>query len=135
MASMSSEDAAKLYSLIEREYKSLKQTRPPYHAQDVAKRLTEYGLKLERLTDVATKEFEEFVYKVVGDLMITAYPPTVTVSVSHPPNLPVYVDPGDASPELLTEFYVALSAVYRSLGGSGLEVAGEQCRVVEGELQ
>jgi hypothetical protein len=40
--------------------------------------------------------------------------------------LTVYLDPGDAPQELITEFYLALSAVYRSFGGDGLKIVKEE---------
>jgi hypothetical protein len=39
------------------------------------------------------------------------------------PALIVYIDPGDSPKELIAELYVALSALYRSHGGSGLRIA------------
>ena len=36
--------------------------------------------------------------------------------------LTVYIDPGSAPPELIAELLVALSCLYVSFGGSGLEV-------------
>lgn len=47
--------------------------------------------------------------------------------------LRVLLDPGNASEELLTEFYVALSAYYRSLGGSGLSIKKDERRALVGE--
>ncbi len=46
----------------------------------------------------------------------------------------VYLDPGDAPTELLTDFFVALASVYRSMGGSGLKIVKDDRRlfVVEG---
>lgn len=40
------------------------------------------------------------------------------------PVLSVYVNPGNATSELITELYVALAAYYLSLGGTGLEIVG-----------
>jgi len=53
---------------------------------------------------------------------------------SEPEPLEVYLDPGEAPEELLTEFFVALSAVYRAHGGSGLKVIREQRRTFAGEV-
>ncbi len=49
-------------------------------------------------------------------------------------SLSVYLDPGDAPAELLTDFFVALASVYRSMGGSGLKIVKDERRsfVVEG---
>lgn len=44
-------------------------------------------------------------------------------------SLNVYLDPGESPPELIAELYMALSAVYRSVGGSGLEIAKGQLGV------
>lgn len=46
----------------------------------------------------------------------------------------VLVDPGTAPAELLTELYGALSAYYRSLGGSGLDIKKDERRSIVGEL-
>ena len=48
--------------------------------------------------------------------------------------LSVYVDPGDAPPELITELYLALDCAYRSLGGTGLRIVDEQERVLVPEV-
>ncbi|WP_417381233.1 hypothetical protein [Gimesia sp.] len=48
--------------------------------------------------------------------------------------LSVYVDPGTSSPELITELYIALNALYRANGGSGLEIAKEERRSMAGEI-
>ena len=48
--------------------------------------------------------------------------------------LSVLIDPGNASEELLTEFYSALSAYYRACGGSGLEIKKEERRSYIGEF-
>ncbi len=50
------------------------------------------------------------------------------------PTFSVFIDPGDAPSELITEFLVALECYYRSLGGSGLEIVKEERRefIVEG---
>lgn len=40
----------------------------------------------------------------------------------------VYVDPGDAPQELITDFYLALSAYYAAHGGSGLRFAHDERR-------
>jgi len=40
------------------------------------------------------------------------------------PTLRVSLYPGDSSQEVITEFYLALSAVYRACGGSGLRCVG-----------
>ena len=47
--------------------------------------------------------------------------------------LSVYIDPGTSSPELITELYVALNALYRAHGGSGLEIVKEERRSMAGE--
>jgi hypothetical protein len=54
-------------------------------------------------------------------------------SFEHRGLLRVFIDPGEASTELLTEFYIALSAYYRALGGAGLEVIGRERRILVGE--
>ena len=48
--------------------------------------------------------------------------------------LSVLIDPGNASEELLTEFYSALSAYYLACGGSGLEIKKEERRSFIGEF-
>lgn len=48
--------------------------------------------------------------------------------------LRVYLDPGDAPPELIAEFYVALAALHRACGGAGLEVIKEERRQMIGEV-
>src|SRR5262249_40248212 len=52
---------------------------------------------------------------------------------SDAPPLTVYLDPGEAPQELITEFYLALDALYRAYGGSGLEIAKEERRLLVGE--
>lgn len=52
---------------------------------------------------------------------------------SDPTLLPVYIDPGNASEELISELYLALAMVYRSMGGSGLSIAKDQRRLFVGE--
>ncbi|KAA0132093.1 hypothetical protein FYZ48_28685 [Gimesia chilikensis] len=47
--------------------------------------------------------------------------------------LSVYIDPGTSSPELITELYVALDALYRANGGSGLQIVKEDRRSMVGE--
>jgi hypothetical protein len=47
--------------------------------------------------------------------------------------LTVYLDPGDAPPRLIAELYMALSAVYRAHGGSGLEIVENDQRILVGE--
>ena len=47
--------------------------------------------------------------------------------------LTVYLDPGSAPQELISDFYVALAVLHRSLGGSGLEIVNDQFRCVVGE--
>jgi carbon storage regulator CsrA len=42
--------------------------------------------------------------------------------------LSVFIDPGNASEALLAELYVALSAYYQSVGGSGLEIKEDERR-------
>jgi hypothetical protein len=44
------------------------------------------------------------------------------------PPLEVYLDPGDAPQELITEFFLTLSAYYESLGGSGLQILKDEQR-------
>lgn len=46
----------------------------------------------------------------------------------------VFIDPGEASEELLTEFYAALSAYYRALDGSGLAIIKDDRRSLVGEM-
>lgn len=46
-------------------------------------------------------------------------------SQSIPP-LSVYLEPGDASPQLIAEFFVALDVVYRAYGGSGLKIETDE---------
>lgn len=48
--------------------------------------------------------------------------------------LSVYIDPGDAPAELITDLYIALDALYRAHGGSGLEIIKEERRSLAGEL-
>jgi hypothetical protein len=40
-------------------------------------------------------------------------------------SLVIYVDPGNASPELIAELFIALNALYVSMGGSGLKIVTE----------
>ncbi len=47
-----------------------------------------------------------------------------------PPPLRVYVDPGDAPRDAITDFYVALAAYYKSLGGSGLRFKEDEIGTV-----
>ncbi|QDV52790.1 hypothetical protein [Gimesia fumaroli] len=48
--------------------------------------------------------------------------------------LSVYIDPGDAPSELITDLYIALNALFKAHGGPGLEIAGEKFRILKGEL-
>jgi len=56
-------------------------------------------------------------------------------SVDTQESLPVYIDPGEAPQELLTEFYVALATAYRAFGGSGLTISNEGRRSFAMELR
>ena len=38
------------------------------------------------------------------------------------PPIIVHIEPGNAPAELITDYYVALSALYRAYGGSGLKI-------------
>ncbi len=51
-----------------------------------------------------------------------------------PTSLSVYLDPGDAPEELLTEFFIALASVYRASGGSGLTIVRDERRAIVGEV-
>jgi hypothetical protein len=42
--------------------------------------------------------------------------------------LTVYLDPGDAPQELITEYFLALSALYQAHGGSGLQFVNDERR-------
>jgi hypothetical protein len=46
----------------------------------------------------------------------------------------VYVDPGDAPAELITELYLALSALHKACGGEGLSIVNEERRSLVGEV-
>jgi hypothetical protein len=57
-------------------------------------------------------------------------------AIKSPPRvdeLTVYIDPGDAPQELITELYLALSALYRAHGGSGLKLVSEKRRLLQAE--
>jgi len=47
--------------------------------------------------------------------------------------LSVFIDPGSAPQDLLTEFYLALDTLYRVHGGSGLKIMEEELRSFVGE--
>jgi hypothetical protein len=49
-------------------------------------------------------------------------------------SLAFYIDPGEASSELIADFYTTLAAYYISLGGSGLEIANEEFRTMVPEV-
>ena len=48
--------------------------------------------------------------------------------------LPVYIDPGNAPEELITEFFVTLAALYRSVDGSGLQFCKDERKAFVGEV-
>jgi hypothetical protein len=48
--------------------------------------------------------------------------------------LEVFIDPGDSPPELIAELYTAISVLYRSCGGSGLEIVKEERRSFAAEV-
>ena len=45
----------------------------------------------------------------------------------------VFIDPGSAPQELITDFFIALSAAYRAHGGSGLQIVNDEYRSLVGE--
>lgn len=45
-----------------------------------------------------------------------------------PPPLKIYIDPGDAPQDLITELYTTLDALYRAQGGSGLQFTKDEQR-------
>ena len=47
-----------------------------------------------------------------------------------PRRLTLFIDPGDAPTELLTELFIALTVAYRAAGGSGLAVVSGETREV-----
>jgi len=50
------------------------------------------------------------------------------------PSLTIYIDPGDASADTITELYLALSALYEAHGGSGLKIVRHRRRALQGEV-
>jgi len=55
------------------------------------------------------------------------------LEVRHTAPIEVYLDPGDAPQELITEFFLALSALYQAHGGSGLKFVNDERRSLVGE--
>lgn len=56
-------------------------------------------------------------------------PLPIDVHNEHPP-LDIFIDPGDSTADMISEFYLALSAYYQSMGGSGLKYVNEGCRTL-----
>ena len=64
------------------------------------------------------------------------WPEGTAIDGRHLPPIHVYIDPGDASTELIAELYANLDALYRSLGGSGLKFVNDERRMpIEVEVE
>ncbi|QDT42352.1 hypothetical protein Pan241w_24350 [Gimesia alba] len=75
-----------------------------------------------------TKEYYDKTIKVWGQATANEE------AVSETEPFSVYLDPGSAPPELITDLYIALDSLYRAHGGSGLEIVKEERRSLAGEV-
>lgn len=72
---------------------------------------------------------------LLADLILTSiFKHSSEILAVEDRSVSVFIDPGDASAELLTELYVSLAAYYRSLGGSGLVIKKDERRSIIGEV-
>ena len=87
-----------------------------------------FGVDAEFLNSVDLKNDARAVFKKLRNRKAHVHLPE---QVS---DLRVYIDPGDAPAELITEFYTALAVVYRAYGGSGLEIVDDERRALAAEV-
>ena len=78
---------------------------------------------LGRASVVHAEQLEDF---LTLESVIDALTPVT--SIPEPSPISVYLDPGESPQELISEFFLTLSAYYESLGGSGLQIVRDEQR-------